>query len=734
MIQKLRSAFPHFSKSVLHSYSLIFFGKNNLLALILLIITFFDLYTGLAGLTAVLVTTITAYLIGLNETNIRLGNYGFNALLVGLGLGIQFQPELPFFVVLVFAALLTLFITIALEGILRKYTIPYLTFPFLFAIWIIALATRYYEALEISERGIYTLNFMHKWGGHLFVDIYKWFNNIPLPGSLIIYFKSLGAIFFQYNLLAGMIIAIGLVLHSRISFMHSLIGYYGAYLFYLFIGANINELNYNFIGFNYILTAIAIGGFFIIPSIYSILWIILLIPIISLIITSGSIILEPWQLPVYSLAFNVVVGMFLYMMLIRTRFYEKPAITSVQLYSPEKNLYYQRNSEERFAHHKYFPFILPVMDEWSISQGYNGEITHKQEWRHALDFVITDETGSPFDSNGYSKEDYYCFNKPVIASAAATVEEVIDGIEDNAIGDMNLSNNWGNTVILKHMDNLYTKYSHLKRDSIQVKKGDNVGKGDLIAAVGNSGRSPEPHLHFQVQNTPFVGSKTIPYPISHFILNEDSNYSLQSYKVPKKDQKVSNVENQPLLTKAFHFIPGQHLHYKVTKPNNEQIDFEWEVMSNMYNQVYIYCHQTGSRAFLLNDGGIHYFTHFEGDKDTLLFYFYLAFYKVPLGFYKKLKVTDKLPINILKNSSIKVLQDFIAPFYLFINTAFELFYLKKTEDFTRNKIELESQYRHSVFGKLMGKVDFKAQLKDGAIDKLEIDKEGGVTVVKKIQT
>jgi len=734
MIRKIRNTFPKYLESVLNSYSLVFFGKANLFSIILLVVTFFDLYTGLAGLVAVTITNTAAYLIGLNQIQIRQGSYGFNALLVGLGLGIQFQPEPAFFVVLLFAALLTLFITVSLEGIFRKYTIPYLTFPFLLAIWIITLATRFYDALEISERGIYTINFMHKYGGLLFVDIYHWFSNIPIPESLVIYFKSIGAIFFQYNLLAGMIIAIGLLIHSRISFLLSLLGFFAAFGFYTFIGANISELNYNFIGFNYILSAIAIGAFFVVPSVYSFLWVILLTPLISLVITSGGIVLEPLQLPVYSLAFNVVVAMFLYMMFIRNRFYDKPAITGVQLFSPEKNLYYQRNSRERFAHNKYFPLTLPVMGEWTIMQGYEGEYTHKHDWRHALDFIITDEKGAPHKGHGAVREDYFCYGKPVIAPADAVVEEVLDGIEENAIGDMNLTNNWGNTVILKHAEGLYTKLSHLKKNSFRVKNGDRVKKGDILALVGNSGRSPEPHLHFQVQITPFVGSKTIYYPLSHFVVRQDDDYLLKSYRVPQENERVSNIETQSLLTNSFHFIPGQEINYEVIKSDNTKTNFHWKVMSNMFNQVYIYCHHTKSKAFLMNDGGIHYFTHFEGDKDTLLFYFYAAFYKVPMGFYKQLSITDRLPLNIIKSGPLKILQDFVAPFYLFLNADYKLAFVKRKEDFTKNEIKMRSRFDLKIFKKSLREVQIDATIENNALASFTIKEGQKFTQAKRIES
>ena len=43
---------------------------------------------------------------------------------------------------------------------------------------------------------------------------------------------------------------------------------------------------------------------------------------------------------------------------------------------------------------------------------------------------------------------------------------------------------------------IVTKYAHCSR--IHVKQGQRVKRGDLIAAVGNSGLSTGPHLHYEI--------------------------------------------------------------------------------------------------------------------------------------------------------------------------------------------------------------------------------------------
>jgi murein DD-endopeptidase MepM/ murein hydrolase activator NlpD len=74
---------------------------------------------------------------------------------------------------------------------------------------------------------------------------------------------------------------------------------------------------------------------------------------------------------------------------------------------------------------------------------------------------------------------------PVHAPADGTV--VFAGIEGG----------YGHVLVLDHGYGLKTRFGHLSR--IDVKIGDKVHRGDAIAAVGNTGRSTGPHLHYEVR-------------------------------------------------------------------------------------------------------------------------------------------------------------------------------------------------------------------------------------------
>lgn len=120
---------------------------------------------------------------------------------------------------------------------------------------------------------------------------------------------------------------------------------------------------------------------------------------------------------------------------------------------------------------------------------------------------ISSEYGSRFDpftseSRAHAGIDFVGpINTPIFATADGTVTLA----EDSRTG-------YGNEVVISHSFGYSTRYAHL--NSISVKDGQKVQRGQLIGHMGSTGRSTGTHLHYEVR------LKNMPVnPIYYFVDN-----------------------------------------------------------------------------------------------------------------------------------------------------------------------------------------------------------------------
>jgi hypothetical protein len=123
--------------------------------------------------------------------------------------------------------------------------------------------------------------------------------------------------------------------------------------------------------------------------------------------------------------------------------------------------------------------------------------------RFAFDFLIKKERCT-FTNNGTRNEDFFCFGEKVLAPGSGKIVEVRNDVIDNKAGEM--PENPGNLVIIDHGNGEYSVLAHFKRGSVAVKPGDRVKSGQFLGLCGNSGHSSEPHIHYHLQNAPFMFS------------------------------------------------------------------------------------------------------------------------------------------------------------------------------------------------------------------------------------
>lgn len=709
MFEKIKEIGKDIWKGLPMAHGQILFSNHLPFCFILMLVTMLEPVSGLAGWLCVLSAMLTARLFHFPTAGIRDGSYSFNALLTGLGLGTLYEPGWAWMLVIVLAGILCFFVTTWFSRAFSARYLPYLSLPFLFTLWIFLLGLPNFSGINL--RGISTFETTDSF----IQNINNWVDTLPFPNYLHLFFRSMGAIFFRYHDLAGILMTFGLLLASRLSVLFAIFGFSLGYLFFGGLHGDYSQLVYSYMGFNFILTSIALGGFFLVAHQRTFILLAFVIPIIAISISAFQQVFQVWNLPLYSLPFNVVVILILSGLSMRT--YAKGIqMVTRQFFSPEKNHYFFHHETNRYKNVYFYSFSLPFLGEWTVSQGYQGGITHIGDWQYALDFDVRDEAGKTFDNLGAQLEDYYCYDLPVLAPADGYIITVIDGIADNDIGKIDLEKNWGNSIVIKHGQDIYTKLSHLKPFSITVKEGEYVYRGQILGACGSSGRSPEPHLHFQVQYTPWVGSKTAHYPLGIFTSRFNAIRQLHFFEVPNEGTAVINLSTTPSLVNAFNLVPGKRFSW-----TNEMGEFEeWEIYSNAQNQTYIYCQKTNSIAWFINTGMVFYFTHFEGNSKSLLYHFYLSTQKIVLGYVEDTEIIEPILMEGRFPFYIQWIQDFCAPFYHFCSSDFRFQFSDPDSPQEPSTLTIQSQINDSAFGRIFRQHPYLLQIKQGKWHQLNI--------------
>jgi murein DD-endopeptidase MepM/ murein hydrolase activator NlpD len=202
----------------------------------------------------------------------------------------------------------------------------------------------------------------------------------------------------------------------------------------------------------------------------------------------------------------------------------------------------------------HFPDSLPILDrnktqmalpfhgEWRVDWGGTAvEQNYHNRYRNmkgAIDFSKVDAQGRTFSRQGKENEDYYSFGQPILAPCTGTVVKVVSGVKDNRIGRTNASRTYGNTVVMRTNNQEYLLFAHLRQQSILVKEGQRLNRGDTVAQCGNSGYSKQPHLHFIVQNVADLFHPTGARSYFDDILVDGA--VKQDYS-PVKGERVSNL-------------------------------------------------------------------------------------------------------------------------------------------------------------------------------------------------
>jgi hypothetical protein len=171
--------------------------------------------------------------------------------------------------------------------------------------------------------------------------------------------------------------------------------------------------------------------------------------------------------------------------------------------------------------------------------------------RYAIDWMQV-ENGASFSGDARDKRAYYSYGKPVVAVADATVVTARDGLPDNVPGHntpghegfspaipITMDTVSGNTITLDLGSGQFAYYCHLQPGSVRVRVGERVRRGQVMALIGGSGDAREPHLHFEIANSPkpFAG-EGLAYIIDHFRVKSEKGWERRTRELPLNNMVI----------------------------------------------------------------------------------------------------------------------------------------------------------------------------------------------------
>ncbi len=198
-------------------------------------------------------------------------------------------------------------------------------------------------------------------------------------------------------------------------------------------------------------------------------------------------------------------------------------------------------------------YIFPLRGSWFTAAGPSLISHHRwgsiQEF--AFDFIKVGKDQLTYKSSGENLTDYYAYGQPIYAIGDGVVVSVLDEISESSDNIKKPSETeseyfkrmksyqeelmskgfkyiFGNHIVIRHENNEYSSYFHLKHGSVAVKKGDRIKQGQLIAGLGHSGNSTEPHLHFHISNGENIAySRSLPVEFDNIILFPADNGNIR---------------------------------------------------------------------------------------------------------------------------------------------------------------------------------------------------------------
>jgi urea transporter len=292
----------------------VMFQNNPLTGLLFLVGIFVNsAKLGGAGLLGLAASTLAAYLLGADRALIRNGLFGFNGILVGIGLAffLEWDPLLAVYIVL--GGAVSTIVMMALANFFAPWDVPALTAPFVLTAWLLLFAV--YQFAHIRPSPLIA---------PVPLDpqalVQTELRELPTgvgPAGLTAanlahgFFRGVGEVMFQDNLITGAIFLLAILVNSRISAAFAALGSAIGLLTALALGGDGSLIYHGLYGFNPVLSAIALGGLFFVFTWRSAVYALVAAVFTAIAFAAIAVFLSPIGMPALTAPFVLVTWLFL---------------------------------------------------------------------------------------------------------------------------------------------------------------------------------------------------------------------------------------------------------------------------------------------------------------------------------------------------------------------------------------------------------------------------------------
>jgi len=378
-----------------------------------------------------------------------------------------------------------------------------------------------------------------------------------LPFVVTAFLRSMGTILFLPNVWAGLAVTLAILVWSRVAMINAIVGYTGGILIVKLLEAcGLLWLGW-FAGHNYLLAGMALGAVYFVPSWSSLALAFVAGAVAALHVAAAQHFLRGSGWEYLPLPYLLTIWSMLCCLRLREKSGALLPATGI-FDNPEAAAAALALANARFPHRHETHVLLPTAREVTVTQGFDDKLSHRGEWKHALDLEVHDAADNACPSGcDDDLSRYYTQGLEVRAPGTGEIIRVIDGVADNAPGGCNFASNWGNHLILRLDYGGIVKLAHFMKNGILVKTGQRVGAGDLLGYCGNSGRSPVPHIHLHNQATTETGAPTAPFCLTNFFTRTAEGVRWNFASVPKVGARIAPATvSTTVLGTLAHLAPG----------------------------------------------------------------------------------------------------------------------------------------------------------------------------------